>query len=196
MLAESNITTEAFKTIIETFTVIENTLYEFSMLDNNTIQYDYWCRKHYTSLHIKDLYKMTKLDLSLTSIVNLPSEFGYLSTLEFLDLSGNNISQLPECIWNLNNLKELNLGSVVFGGNAIQTISPKIKNLKDLEILNISLNDKLQTLPQEILELKKLLYLRMTQNELYNSDIVQRLINETNCCVLFEETLPPIEDML
>ena len=187
---------KAFETVMETFAVIDNMLHKFAIQDNNTTQYNYWQQKHYTSLQINDLYRITKLDLSFTSIIDLPSEFGYLSTLEYLDLSGNNISELPECIWNLANLKEVNLGSVVFGGNDIQSISPNIKNLQNLEILNISLNDKLQTLPQEILELKKLLYLRMTQGELYNSDIVQRLMNETNCCVLFEETLPPIEEIL
>ena len=181
---------QAFKEIIEMFTLIDQIMYELSQQDSSTLQYNLWIEKSYSSLQVQDLNRITKLDLSGIAITDLPSEFGFLSTLKFLDLSGNCLTHIPKCIWNLNNLKELQFGSLIFGGNNIQEIPSEIKNLKNLEFLDIRFNDKLQTLPAEILELEKLCLIRMTQEELYGSDIVQKLINEKNCNVILEEKLP------
>jgi len=171
----------AFKYIINYFAMADDIV-----KTQSCFQYKLWSEKHYTYLKSSDLYRITKLDLSYTDIKILPSEFGYLSTLEYLDISGNNISYLDECIWNLTNLKELRIGSLIFGGNNIAVISKSIKNLKKLEVLIISLNDKIIELPKEILELKNLSLLIVTQEHIYHSDVVKKLMNEKNCTVMFE----------
>jgi len=187
---------QAFELIKEFFLITEEYYYQDAVDNNNYFLYNEWKERYYVHLEIIDLYKIKKLDLSMLSMKLLLPEFGYLNTLEYLNISGNRISELPDSLWNLHNIKELYLGSIVFGGNGITEISPDIKKLKNMEILDISMCDNLTTLPKEILELDNLLYLRMTQMNLYQSDIVQTLKNETECCVLLEETLPSIEQML
>ncbi|WP_457749965.1 leucine-rich repeat domain-containing protein [Sulfurimonas sp.] len=187
---------KAFKTILLFFSRIEKRLYEISLQDRSNIQYDYWSKKNYTFLTEKDLYNITKLDLSYSSLMQMPSELAFLTTLESLDISGNYISELPEWIWELTNLKVLRLGSALCGGNNIQNISSNIKKLKNLEILDIRYNDNLQELPSELLQLDELLYLSLTQESLYGSDIARKLQNQTKCSILFEEALPPLEELL
>ena len=187
---------QALELIKELFLVIEEHLHEKAITENNFFLYNLWSERYYTYLEVADLYKIKKLDLSMLEMQYLLPEFGYLSTLEEFNISGNYILELPDSLWNLYSIKSLYLGSSVFGGNPFKELPPKIKNLKNLEILDISLCDNLTTLPKELLELNNLLYLRMTQEELYQSDIVQTLMNETQCCVLFEETLPSIEQVL
>ncbi|WP_457748226.1 leucine-rich repeat domain-containing protein [Sulfurimonas sp.] len=187
---------KAFKSIIAFFSILEKRLYEISLQDRSNVQYDYWNKKNYTFLTEKDLYNITKLDLSYSSLVQIPSELAFLTTLESLDISGNYISELPEWIWELNNLKVLRLGSSLCGGNNIKNISSKIKKLKNLEILDIRYNDNLQELPSELLQLDELLYFSLTQDSLYDSDVVRKLQNKTKCCVMFEEALPPLEELL
>lgn len=187
---------QALETIKELFLIVEQHLHQEALKNNNFFLYNLWSERHYTYLEVTDLYKIKKLDLSMLDMQCLFSEFGYLSTLEEFDISGNYIPELPDSLWNLHNLKSLSLGSPVFGGNPFKELSPKIKNLKNLEILDISLCNNITTLPKELLELDSLLYLRLSQENLYKSDIVQTLKNETECCVLLEETLPPIEQLL
>ncbi len=187
---------QVLETIKELFVIVEQHLHQEALKSNNFFLYNLWSERHYTHLEVADLYKIKKLDLSMLDMQCLLSEFGYLSTLEEFDISGNYIPELPNSLWNLYNLKSLSLGSPVFGGNPFKELSPKIKNLKNLEILDISLCSNLAILPKELLELDNLLYLRLTQENLYKSDIVQTLKNKTECCVLLEETLPPIEQLL
>ena len=187
---------QALELIKSFFLVTERHFYQEALNSNNFFLYNLWSERYYTYLETVNLYKIKKLDLSMLEMQYLLPEFGYLSTLEKFNISGNYILELPDSLWNLYNFKELYLGSSVYGGNLFTDLSPKIKNLKNLEILDISLCDNLITLPKELLELNNLLYLRMTQEELYQSEIVQTLKNETQCCVLFEETLPPIEQIL
>ena len=187
---------QALETIKELFLVIEEHLHQKAINENNFFLYNLWSERHYTYLEVADLYKIKKLDLSMLEMQCLLPEFGYLNTLEEFNISGNYIPELPDSLWNLHNLKSLSLGSPVSGGNLFKELSPKIKNLKNLRILDISLCNNLTTLPKELLELKNLQYLRLTQGNLYKSDIVQMLKNETECCVLLEETLPSIEQLL
>jgi len=187
---------QALEMIKELFLIVEQHLHQEALKNNNFFLYNLWSERHYTYLEVTDLYKIKKLDLSMLDMECLFSEFGYLSTLEEFNISGNYIAELPDSLWNLHNLKSLSLGSPVFGGNPFKELSPKVKNLKNLEILDISLCNNITTLPKELLELDSLLYLRLSQENLYKSDIVQTLKNETECCVLLEGTLPPIEQLL
>ena len=187
---------QALETITELFLIVEQHLYQEALKNNNFFLYNLWSERHYTYLETIDFYRIKKLDLSMLEMQCLIPEFGYLNTLEEFNISGNYIQELPDSLWDLHNLKYLSLGSAIFGANPFKELSPKIKNLKNLEILDISLCDNLTTLPKELLELKNLQYLRLTQENLYKSDVVQMLKNETECCVLLEDTLPPIEQLL
>jgi hypothetical protein len=187
---------QALELIKSSFLATDEYIYQDAVKNNTYFRYDLWRERYYTYLEVVDLYKIKKLDLSMLDICYLLPEFGYLSTLEELNISGNYIPELPDSLWNLHNLKYLYLGSAVFGGNPFKELSPKIKNLKNLEILDISLCNNLTTLPKELLELDNLLYLRLSQENLYKSDIIQTLKNETECCIILEETLPPIEQIL
>ncbi len=187
---------QTLETIKELFLIVEQHLHQEAQKSNNFFLYNLWSERYYTYLEVADLYIIKKLDLSMLEMQCLFPEFGYLNTLEEFNISGNYIAELPDSLWNLHNLKSLSLGSSVFGGNPFKELSPKVKNLKNLEILDISLCNNLTTLPKELLELDNLLYLQLTQENLYKSDIIQTLKNETECCVLLEETLPPIEQLL
>lgn len=189
-----NIKQKAIEDIQKLFLVTDDYLKKSAKKENYIAMiYDIWRDRDYINLSDKDFHNIKELDLSLLMWQYLLPEFGYLDTLESLNLSGNYLTELPDTLWKLHNLQNLSFGSVVFGGNPITTISPKIRNLKKLEILDISSCDNLLSIPKELLELENLLYLRMSQYSLYKSSVVQTLQKETNCCVLFEEALPPIK---
>lgn len=185
--------TKAFEEILLAFEVIMD--YQRNNVNNGgfPLVYELCKMRGYANITIEDLYTIKELDMSMLGMTGFIDEIGYLETLESLNISGNYFKVLPESIWRLHNLKQLSLGSPVYGGNLIEEISPNIKNLQKLEILDISLCDNLTSLPQELLELQELSYLRMTQEHLLDSYVLQRLNNSTKCQVIFEETLPPID---
>jgi len=187
--------TRAYKIIIDFFAIIDKTLYEKSLKDGNTLQYYLWLKKGYNALTIDDLYTITELDLSYSLIIELPSEFSYLTTLEHLDLSGNYIIEVPKWIWSMGNLKELILGNHITGGNPIEKIPADIKYLQKLEILDIRNLYMLKTLPIELSELKNLSSLYMTQNDLYKSNVIQKVQKETQCYVMLDEPFPFIGNL-
>ena len=49
------------------------------------------------------------LNLSSNALTTLPDEFVFLETLLWLDLSSNQLSTLPECIIRMKTLTELNI---------------------------------------------------------------------------------------
>jgi len=164
--------------------------------NNFFMRYDEWKKRGYIHLETIDILNIKRLNLSSLGMQYLLDDFGYLYTLEHFNISDNYISELPETLWNLRSLKELYLGSPIFGGNNIVNLSANIKNLKNLEILDISLCNNLTTLPKELLELENLSYLRLTQDNLYRSDIVQILKNQKQCNIDFSESLPSIDSIL
>lgn len=68
-------------------------------------------------------------------ITELPKEIGNLSHLEWLNLSGNNLSELPASMGRLSNLKNLNLS-----GNKLSDLPQEMEQLKKLRVLKISKN--------------------------------------------------------
>lgn len=180
---------KALEDILLSFEAIEE--YQRDIANNSgfPLIYELCKTRGYANITKEDLYTIKELDLSMLGMGCLLDEFGCLETLESLNISGNNFKVLPDTLWRLHNLKHLSLGSPIYGGNLIEEISPNIKNLHKLEILDISLCNHLTTLPRELLELNELSYLRMTQENLYHSDIVQTLKNQTQCQVFIEDSL-------
>lgn len=75
-----------------------------------------------------------------------------------LDLSRNSLQKVPQCLYNMPNLRRLNLSE-----NDISELSPEVEFWKKLEALNLSRN-KLTALPQMICKLSQLRRLYLNDN--------------------------------
>ncbi|MCI5219974.1 MAG: GTP-binding protein, partial [Candidatus Electrothrix sp. LOE2] len=102
----------------------------------------------------------TRLDLSDQELTELPPELFQLSDLTSLNLWENRLTSLPPELFQLKNLTELCLRD-----NYLVSLPPELFQLKNLSTLNLSLN-KLAELPPELFELKKLTELDLGSNKL------------------------------
>ncbi|XP_033945941.1 protein flightless-1 homolog [Pseudochaenichthys georgianus] len=91
---------------------------------------------------------------------NMPTSLEGLTHLADVDLSGNDLSRVPECLYTLGSLKRLNLSS-----NQITELSLCIDQWTQLETLNLSRN-QLTSLPSAICKLSKLKKLYVNSNKL------------------------------
>ncbi|XP_064820754.1 protein flightless-1 homolog isoform X1 [Oncorhynchus masou masou] len=91
---------------------------------------------------------------------NMPTSLEGLVHLADVDLSFNDLSRVPECLYTLSSLKRLNLSS-----NQISELSLCIDQWTQLETLNLSRN-QLTSLPSAICKLGKLKKLYVNSNKL------------------------------
>ncbi|WP_417198202.1 MULTISPECIES: leucine-rich repeat domain-containing protein [Flavobacteriaceae] len=98
-------------------------------------------------------YRSTKVDLSNIEKVAL------IITLEYLDLSGRNLAELPDNFDLLSNLKNLNLRV-----NQFNKLPNSISELNNLESLDISVNS-ISHIPNTFSKLIKLEYLDFSMNK-------------------------------
>ncbi|KAG8145810.1 hypothetical protein E2320_012293 [Naja naja] len=91
---------------------------------------------------------------------NLPTSLDGLTSLADVDLSCNDLSRVPECLYTLSNLRRLNLST-----NQISELSLCIDQWTQLETLNLSRN-QLTSLPSAICKLTKLKKLYLNSNKL------------------------------
>lgn len=116
---------------------------------------------------IGELTNITVLNVINNNIYNIPKNIGKLKNLENLLLGNsvtgredlNIITELPDELFDLTNLKVLYLGFV-----ALDAISAKIAKLKNLEVLELSGNSI--AIPEAIYSLKKLKRLSLNRCEL------------------------------
>lgn len=92
--------------------------------------------------------------------VTIPKDFGRMTSLEVLNLSGNEIKVFPQQITELFRLRYLYLG-----GNSIVEVPNRIKNLKRLEVLYLGGNC-LTDIPAEVGDLCSLTSLTLCDNQL------------------------------
>lgn len=85
--------------------------------------------------------------LGLTSV---PETIRELEGLEFLDLTGNQIRELPTWIGELRSLREIGLS-----GNLLRDLPEEMGELRRLEVLYL-LDNKLERLPSSLLQLSRL----------------------------------------
>ncbi|KAL6623470.1 hypothetical protein ACP70R_033349 [Stipagrostis hirtigluma subsp. patula] len=116
--------------------------------------------------NIGHLLKLYHLDLSGNIHLNkLPTLFGELSALSFLNLSGcSKVEELPESVHKLQSLRHLDMS----GCCALQKLPDKFGNLPKLVFLNLSDCSKLVKLPDN-LNLESLVHLNLSScHELEN----------------------------
>jgi len=83
------------------------------------------------------------LQLASCNFVEIPTFIRDLDGLEFLMLSNNNITSLPNWLWKKSSLQSLDVSHNSLAGN----ISPSICNLKSLEFLDLSFNNLRGSIP-------------------------------------------------
>ncbi|KAK1403619.1 putative LRR receptor-like serine/threonine-protein kinase [Heracleum sosnowskyi] len=115
---------------------------------------------------IGKLRSLQYLDLSSNNITNLPSDFWSLGSLKILNLSFNQISEnLPSNIGNFGLLESLDISFNKFSGNIPQGIS----SLASLQVLNLQNNRFQSSIPQGILNCKSLVSMDFSRNQLNGS---------------------------
>ncbi|HEY9629419.1 MAG TPA: leucine-rich repeat domain-containing protein [Coleofasciculaceae cyanobacterium] len=129
----------------------------------------------------------TELDLSGKGLTELPAEIGKLTQLETLILGnwdqekeewvGNQLTDLPNAIAQLRNLKELYLSS-----NQISAIPDAIAQLTNLTVLNIW-DNQISAIPDAIAQLTNLTVLALSSNQI--SAIPDAIAQLTNLEVLY-----------
>ncbi|KAK1429708.1 hypothetical protein QVD17_11925 [Tagetes erecta] len=97
---------------------------------------------------------------------------GKLTKLQFLDLSNNQITDLPSDFWSLGSLKNLNLSNNKISMN----LPSNIGNFGSLEKLDLSFNNFFGKFPDSISSLTSLQVLNLSQNQ-FNSTVPLGIIN-------------------
>jgi len=116
--------------------------------------------KVYTSLEeaIKDPEQVLKLDLSGQNLTAIPQEVFQMKNLQFLDVSKNKLAEIPDDIQKLSQLQELDLSA-----NRLTKLSAKIDELAFLQKLDLA-NNQMTQLPDVMSNLGKLTELNLSEN--------------------------------
>ncbi len=117
-----------------------------------------------------------ELDLSGEELTEVPLEIGRLTQLEKLSLHNNQITEIPAAITQLTNLTTLDLS-----GNQIVEIPATITQLTNLTALNLSLNE-ITEIPAAIVQLTNLTVLDLLCNQI--TEIPAAITQLTNLTVL------------
>lgn len=127
------------------------------------------------------LPKLNSISLQNNSIRFIPEGIGNLAaSLETLDLSRNQIEELPAELFSLTNLKNLYLRS-----NHIHEIPHEISKLKDLNLLLIDQN-QLYTLPHAMQALTSLKNLYLKGNDDLPPPLNRNALTTEQCKVLLQ----------
>lgn len=102
----------------------------------------------------------TKIDLSNQNLTKIPEDIFELKNLKKLILRNNKIKMIPQEIEKLKKLETLDLS-----GNNINNFYSKVCTLKKLKILNLN-NNKIKTIPIQIKQLTNLLSLHFSNNSI------------------------------
>lgn len=107
----------------------------------------------------------SKIDLSNQNLKEIPKYVITNRNLKELNISGNNFTELPKELFSLRHLKKLDISN-----NKISTIYADIAKLQKLEVLNLN-NNLLKTLPNQLFLLKNLNKLLLNGNQIGQIDL-------------------------
>jgi Leucine-rich repeat (LRR) protein len=96
------------------------------------------------------LAKMKYLNLSRNELTELPTSLGQLVSLESLVLHGNQLQSLPDSMDGMTSLTALSLGNSHGKGNPITQLPDSICNMSWLKKIRLANNTELQNLPTHI----------------------------------------------
>ena len=137
------------------------------------------------------LCSLTTLDLSYCNVRTIPNVLGCLSSLEFLNLRGNNFVCLPESIVQLSNLRALNMG-----GCTHLRMLPKLPlNIKCIDATKCTSLETLSLRPEYDFQ-PKFCFLncnKLIKNQDYNdlfSTMLRRYIINTQVSLSLSPSLP------
>jgi Leucine-rich repeat (LRR) protein len=114
----------------------------------------------------------SKIDLSGQDLTEIPEQIFKCKNLKKLNLSNNKLKNIPADIAKLKSLRSLNLSN-----NEIPVLMAKFFTLPNLETLVIN-NNKLKKIPKQIEQLKKLKKLSVAGNQL--AELPEELNSLTN----------------
>ncbi|MGL1888299.1 MAG: hypothetical protein OCD76_17420 [Reichenbachiella sp.] len=119
------------------------------------------------------------LDISNQNLTSLPTEVADVKNLTFINLKGNKLTELPDFLYNNQNLKTL----LLYRNNGL-SLAPAIKNLTGLEILEI-IGCNMIELPSEIYELQNLKRMAIGGNQ-FTTEQVNSLKAALPNCRIYE----------
>ena len=103
---------------------------------------------------------LTVLNISANGITELPEELGSLVNLKQLFLAENSLQEIPRCLLRLFRLEDLDIAH-----NRLRSVQPQIKKLKQLRKLNLASN-LIPEIPLSIGDLTKLTHLNLSGNQI------------------------------
>jgi Leucine-rich repeat (LRR) protein len=146
----------------------------FNCLENLTSLWLNNCELMFLPREIGNLKSLEKLGLKFNSIQTIPEELGLLNKLKWLNAEKNELISLPSQFKNLKNLNYLNLSrnkfeqfptEIPLQNMSILILSNNlIKSLKDDEILNLSVLEKVDLRENPFIKAKEFLQLSNIKN--------------------------------
>lgn len=107
-----------------------------------------------------NILKASKINLSNQNLSEIPSFIFHCRNLRELNLSNNNLSSIPRELFTMKRLRKLDLSN-----NRLTSIYANIALLENLEVINLNGN-KLQNIPTQLYTLKALKKLLLGNNKL------------------------------
>jgi len=145
---EQNVNINSLKNLTKLTSLEFDDTYFYCLDDYIEFDTEHICRLSSIPKFIYSMTNLKKLNLygQNNPHVNL---IGNLKNLEYLDLSGTGLKEIPSGVYTLKNLKYLSLRS-----NHIKKVPNNISNLKKLQTLDLSVNEELTSVPKSVCTLE------------------------------------------
>lgn len=120
---------------------------------------------------LKNPQEVCRLNLSGKNLSHLPEGLNKLSNLSTLNISNNNLDEIPEIVFEFKNLMYLNISN-----NKISILPKEIGKLTNLQYLDLSKNNITQ-IPAEISNLRQLRTLLLSTNPIEDLPLNLKSLN-------------------
>lgn len=132
---------------------------DLSNLDINSVPETIFKEPYY-----EKLMAITHINLSNNNLTDLPVQFSNIKDLVFLNISGNAFESVPKCVFSLEGLNYLYIRN-----NVLNSLSNEVDSLRVLKYLDLSMN-KLKELPMVLYNLRFLRNLNISSNKIKELD--------------------------